>query len=93
MKGFGVPVVFDGTHSVQLPGGQGTSSGGQREFVAPLTRAAVAIGVNALFLEVHDNPDRAKCDGPNMVTLDGLPELLKNALRIDRLVKKGECNA
>ncbi len=93
MKGFGVPVVFDGTHSVQLPGGQGTSSGGQREFVAPLTRAAVAIGVNALFLEVHDNPDLAKCDGPNMVTLDGLPELLKNAMRIDRLVKKGECNA
>jgi 2-dehydro-3-deoxyphosphooctonate aldolase (KDO 8-P synthase) len=92
MKGYGVPVVFDATHSVQLPGGQGTSSGGQREFVAPLTRAAVAIGVDALFLEVHDNPDRAKCDGPNMVTLDGLAELLKNAQRIDRVVKKGECN-
>ncbi len=89
IKGFGVPVIFDATHSVQLPGGQGTSSGGQREFVAPLAKAAVAVGVNALFLEVHENPDSAKCDGPNMITLEGLAELMDIALRIDRLVKEG----
>lgn len=82
MRGLGYPVVFDGTHSVQLPGGAGGASGGQREFVAPLVRAAVAAGVDALFLEVHPDPDRAPCDGPNMVPLSELPALLACARRI-----------
>ncbi|NLW36653.1 MAG: 3-deoxy-8-phosphooctulonate synthase, partial [Syntrophorhabdus aromaticivorans] len=69
MKSFEAAVVFDATHSVQLPGGMGSSSGGERRFVAPLARAATAIGINALFLEVHDNPDTAKCDGPNMISI------------------------
>ena len=65
MKQFGCPVVFDATHSVQLPGGQGMSSGGQREFVPPLARAAVACGCQGLFMEIHPDPDKALCDGPN----------------------------
>ncbi|OQX15918.1 MAG: 3-deoxy-8-phosphooctulonate synthase [Desulfobulbaceae bacterium A2] len=76
------PVVFDATHSVQLPGGAGTSSGGQRQFVAPLARAAVAVGVDALFLEVHPEPDRALCDGPNSLLLAEVEPLLRRLLAI-----------
>lgn len=90
LRGFGVPVVFDATHSVQLPGGQGSASGGQREFVAPLVRAAVAAGIDALFLEVHEAPDRALCDGPNMVPLAELEPLLRMAQRIHGLVRGDE---
>ncbi|MFZ1201426.1 MAG: 3-deoxy-8-phosphooctulonate synthase [Desulfobacterales bacterium] len=89
VKKLGAAVVFDATHSVQLPGGQGTSSGGQREFVDPLTRAALAIGVNAVFLEVHDRPEFAKCDGPNMITPEQLSAWLPLWLDIDQLVKTG----
>jgi 2-dehydro-3-deoxyphosphooctonate aldolase (KDO 8-P synthase) len=89
MKSFEAAVVFDATHSVQLPGGMGSSSGGERRFVAPLARAATAIGINALFLEVHDNPDTAKCDGPNMISIDQLAQLLPTLLQIDSLVKRG----
>ena len=81
------PVVFDATHSVQLPGGQGTSSGGQREMVSYLARAAVAVGIDGLFLEVHPDPDCALCDGPNSLAVDDLPDLLRMLVRIDRLVK------
>lgn len=77
MKEFGYPIVFDATHSVQLPGGQGNASGGERRFVAPLARAAVAIGIDALFLEVHESPDDALCDGPNSINLSDLRLLLK----------------
>ena len=77
------PVVFDATHSVQLPGGQGTASGGQREMVAPLARAAVAAGCAGLFLEVHEAPDESPSDGPNMLTLEELDELLPVLVRID----------
>ena len=77
MAGFGLPVVFDATHSVQLPGGQGTSSGGQRQFVAPLARAAVAAGAHGVFLEVHEDPDRALSDGPNSLPLTQVPQLLE----------------
>ena len=87
IKNLGVGVVFDATHSVQLPGGQGERSGGQREFVDPLTRAALAVGVNAVFLEVHDRPEFAKCDGPNMITPEQLEKWLPLWLKIDRLVK------
>jgi 2-dehydro-3-deoxyphosphooctonate aldolase (KDO 8-P synthase) len=84
----GYPVVFDATHSVQLPGGQGTASGGDRQFIAPLARAAVAAGVDALFLEVHENPDIALCDGPNSVLMTDLPELLRQILNIDKAGKR-----
>jgi 2-dehydro-3-deoxyphosphooctonate aldolase (KDO 8-P synthase) len=84
LRRFQVPVVFDGTHSVQTPGGQGASSGGQREFVAPLLRAAVAVGCDALFLEVHPTPDQALSDGPNMLPLQALESVLTAAQRIDR---------
>jgi len=77
MQKTGCPVVFDATHSVQLPGGAGTSSGGQREFAPVLARAAVAAGADGVFLEVHEDPDKALCDGPNSLPLDQLPELLK----------------
>jgi len=83
----GYPVVFDATHSVQLPGGQGTSSGGQREFVPPLARAAVAVGVAAVFIETHEAPDNAPSDGPNMVPIEQLQGLLSMMRRIDRVVK------
>ena len=82
MQALGCPVIFDATHAVQQPGGQGTTSGGQREFVAPLARAAVAVGVNGLFLEVHPNPDKALSDGPNMVPLHRLEALLSQLLAI-----------
>ena len=83
----GYPVVFDATHSVQLPGGQGTSSGGQREFVPPLARAAVAVGCAAVFIETHEAPDTAPSDGPNMVPIDQLEGLLSVMRQIDRVVK------
>jgi 2-dehydro-3-deoxyphosphooctonate aldolase (KDO 8-P synthase) len=83
----GCPVVFDATHSVQQPGGQGTSSGGQREFVPVLARAAVAVGVAAVFIETHEDPDRAPSDGPNMVPLKDLPALLDQLQAFDRLAK------
>ena len=87
MRAFGVPVCFDATHSVQLPGGQGSSSGGEREFVEQLAKAAVAVGVDALFFEVHDDPDNAPCDGPNMLPLDRFAEILDRILAIDDLVR------
>jgi 2-dehydro-3-deoxyphosphooctonate aldolase (KDO 8-P synthase) len=85
----GAPVIFDATHSVQQPGGQGSSSGGQREFVPVLARAAVAVGVAGLFIETHDNPDQAFSDGPNMVPLDEMPALLARLMAFDRLAKNG----
>ena len=78
----GAPVIFDATHSVQQPGGQGTSSGGQREFVAVLARAAVAVGVAGVFIETHADPDKAPSDGPNMLRIDDLPRLLDQLLAI-----------
>ena len=84
----GYPIVFDGTHSVQQPGGQGDKSGGQREFVEYLSRAAVAVGIAAIFLETHQDPDNAPSDGPNMVPLDKLDELLHQIVEIDNLIKK-----
>jgi 2-dehydro-3-deoxyphosphooctonate aldolase (KDO 8-P synthase) len=82
------PVVFDATHSVQLPGGQGTSSGGQREFVPVLARAAVAAGVSGLFMETHPDPAKAMSDGPNAVPLGKMKALLETLLDIDRVVKR-----
>lgn len=87
MKETGFPVVFDATHSVQLPGGKGSSSGGEREFVSCLAKAAVAVGIDGLFLEVHPNPKKALCDGPNSIKLDGLPEFLRRIKELDRVVK------
>jgi 2-dehydro-3-deoxyphosphooctonate aldolase (KDO 8-P synthase) len=89
MQALGCPVIFDATHAVQQPGGQGTTSGGQREFVAPLARAAVAVGVDGLFLEVHPNPDKALSDGPNMVPLHRLEALLSQLLAIRAAVADG----
>ena len=83
----GCPVIFDATHSVQLPGGLGTSSGGQREFVPVLARAAVAVGVAGVFMETHQDPDNAPCDGPNMVPLHEMEPLLAQLLEFDRLAK------
>ena len=83
----GCPVVFDATHSVQQPGGQGATSGGQREFVPVLARAAVAVGVAAVFMETHQDPDSAPSDGPNMVPLKALPALLETLMAFDRLAK------
>ncbi|KMK77391.1 3-deoxy-8-phosphooctulonate synthase [Alkalihalobacillus pseudalcaliphilus] len=88
MNELGVPVVFDATHSVQIPGGNGTTTGGKREFVPYLSRAAAAVGVSSLFIETHPNPDLAESDGPNMVKLNELEEVLKPILDIDRLVKQ-----
>jgi 2-dehydro-3-deoxyphosphooctonate aldolase (KDO 8-P synthase) len=89
MRSSGYPVVFDATHSVQLPGGQGESSGGQREFVEYLSRAAVAAGIDGIFMEVHEDPDKALCDGPNSIPLSELALLLKKLRAIDALVKQG----
>jgi 2-dehydro-3-deoxyphosphooctonate aldolase (KDO 8-P synthase) len=83
----GAPVIFDATHSVQQPGGQGTSSGGEREFVPVLARAAVAVGVAGVFIETHQDPDRAPSDGPNMVPLKDLEALLRRLMEFDRLAK------
>ncbi len=87
MRNTGCPVVFDATHSVQLPGGQGTSSGGQREFVPVLARAAVAAGISGLFMETHPDPDRAPSDGPNQWPLARMRELLETLIALDRTVK------
>jgi 2-dehydro-3-deoxyphosphooctonate aldolase (KDO 8-P synthase) len=87
LRALGYPVIFDATHSVQLPAGQGACSGGQREYVFPLLRAAVAAGVDGLFLEVHPDPDRAPCDGPNMLPLSELRGVLEVALRIHEAVR------
>jgi 2-dehydro-3-deoxyphosphooctonate aldolase (KDO 8-P synthase) len=87
MRETGCPVVFDATHSVQLPGGQGTSSGGQREFVPVLARAAVATGISGLFMETHPDPAKAKSDGPNAWPLDRMESLLSALVDLDRLVK------
>lgn len=84
----GCPVVFDATHSVQQPGGEGATSGGQREFVPVLARAAVAIGVAAVFMETHENPDAAPSDGPNMVPIKQLPAILETLVALDRIAKK-----
>jgi 2-dehydro-3-deoxyphosphooctonate aldolase (KDO 8-P synthase) len=86
----GYPVVFDATHSVQQPGGMGDKSGGQREFVEHLARAAIAVGVAAVFMETHPDPDNAPSDGPNMVPLSKMPGLLKQLLEIDKLIKNGK---
>jgi 2-dehydro-3-deoxyphosphooctonate aldolase (KDO 8-P synthase) len=88
LKETGYPVVFDATHSVQQPGGQGTTSGGERRFVPVLARAAVAVGVAGVFIETHQNPDKAPSDGPNMVHLKNLPELLRTLVAFDRLAKR-----
>ncbi|MCH7921533.1 MAG: 3-deoxy-8-phosphooctulonate synthase [Nitrospinae bacterium] len=87
MRSFGYPVVFDATHAVQLPGAQGGSSGGERRFIPHLARAAAAAGCDALFLEVHPNPEKALCDGPNQWPLEELPALLEPVLAIDRIVR------
>lgn len=87
MRASKAPVVFDATHSVQLPGGQGHSSGGQREFVPVLARAAVAVGISGLFMETHPNPAKALSDGPNAVPLDRMKELLESLLAIDSVIK------
>jgi 2-dehydro-3-deoxyphosphooctonate aldolase (KDO 8-P synthase) len=88
MAEFGYPVVFDAGHSVQLPGGRGTASGGQRQFIRPLARAAVAVGVAGVFLEVHEDPDRALSDGPNSYRLADLPELLAELKQLDAVAKQ-----
>jgi 2-dehydro-3-deoxyphosphooctonate aldolase (KDO 8-P synthase) len=84
----GAPVIFDATHSVQQPGGQGASSGGEREYVPVLARAAVAVGVAGVFIETHENPDSAPSDGPNMIALKDLPPLLERLMQFDALAKK-----
>ena len=90
MRRYGVPVVYDLTHSLQLPGGQGESSGGQREFAPAMLRAAAAVGIDGVFLEVHPDPDNALCDGPNMISLDHVEGMLRTAKEIDDLLK-GAC--
>ena len=87
MSKFGFPIVFDATHSVQQPGGMGEKSGGQREFVPFLARAAIAVGVGAIFMETHEDPDNAPSDGPNMVPLSEVKNLLKKLTEIDKIVK------
>jgi len=88
MRSFGCPVIFDATHSVQLPGGARGSSGGQREFIPPLARAAVAAGLDGIFMEVHPQPDKALCDGPNSIPLDQVESLLKTLLKIHAVVSE-----
>ena len=89
MRETGCPVIFDATHAVQLPGGAGTASAGQRQFVGALSRAAVATGIDGLFWEVHEDPDRALCDGPNGLPLDQVEAQLRQLLAIDAIVKEG----
>ncbi|UCD66934.1 MAG: 3-deoxy-8-phosphooctulonate synthase [Deltaproteobacteria bacterium] len=88
MRSLGCPVIFDATHSVQLPGGAGGSSGGQREFIPPLARAAVAAGLDGIFMEVHPNPEKALCDGPNSMPLDQVESLLNTLLKIHAVVSE-----
>lgn len=90
MRTYGYPIVFDATHSLQLPGGKGYASSGQREFIPHLARAAVAAGCDAVFMEVHPDPDNAPCDGPNMLKIDSLPALLSELIEIDKIVKRLE---
>lgn len=87
MRKLGVPVVFDATHSVQIPGGLSSCSGGNREYVFPLMKAALSIGVDAIFAEVHPEPEKAPCDGPNMLYLDDVEEVLKTAIKLDDIAK------
>jgi 2-dehydro-3-deoxyphosphooctonate aldolase (KDO 8-P synthase) len=87
MRSFGCPVIFDATHSVQLPGGMGGSSGGQREFIPTLSRAAMAAGIDGLFMEVHPDPDKALCDGPNSIPLNEVEALLKQLLVVREAVR------
>lgn len=93
LAGFGAPVIFDATHSVQQPGGQGTSSGGQREFVSVLARAAVAVGVAGLFIETHPDPDNAPSDGPNMIALRDFPALIAGLQEFDAVAKRQAARA
>jgi 2-dehydro-3-deoxyphosphooctonate aldolase (KDO 8-P synthase) len=88
MAKFGAPIVMDATHAVQKPGGQGTSTGGNREMAPYIARAAVAIGVAAVFMETHEDPDRAPSDGPNMIKLKDVPALLSELVELDRIAKK-----
>ena len=90
MKKTGFPVIFDATHSVQLPGGRGGSSDGQREFINPLSKAAISIGIAGIFIETHDDPDNAPSDGPNMLHLKNLEKLIVQLSKIDNLIKSGE---
>ena len=90
MRAFGYPVIFDVTHSLQLPGGQGSRSGGQREFAGPLARAAAAVGVDGLFMEVHPDPDKALCDGPNMLRLGNVLPLMKTVREIAAIADRRE---
>ncbi|ANM29489.1 2-dehydro-3-deoxyphosphooctonate aldolase [Acidobacteria bacterium Mor1] len=90
MRDLGAPVCFDATHSVQLPGGQGASSGGERQFIPMLARAAVAAGVDAVFFEVHDDPANAPCDGPNQIPLQQFPEVVDSLLAIDTALRRRE---
>lgn len=87
MRQYGYPVIFDATHSVQLPGGRGNASGGERQYVAGFVRSAVAFGCDGLFLEVHENPDKAPCDGPNMINFTQLENILKEVLKIEKVLK------
>jgi len=87
MREHGYPVIFDATHSLQQPGGQGTTSGGQSEMVPDLARGAVAVGCDALFMEIHTDPSKALSDGPNMLQIDLLPELLEQLVILDQVVK------
>jgi 2-dehydro-3-deoxyphosphooctonate aldolase (KDO 8-P synthase) len=82
MRSLGCPVIFDATHSVQLPGGAGGSSGGQREFIEPLARAATATGIDGLFMEIHPEPQKALCDGANSIALDDVEDVLKRIIKI-----------
>ena len=88
MREFGCPVVFDATHSLQLPGGLGNFSGGQRDLIPSLMRGAVAVGCDVLFMEVHPDPDNAPSDGPNMLKLENLPALLRQAMALDSVSRK-----
>jgi 2-dehydro-3-deoxyphosphooctonate aldolase (KDO 8-P synthase) len=90
MADLGYPVIFDATHSVQLPGGLGSASGGQRQYVPALARAGVAVGCDGLFLEVHEDPSRAPCDGPNMLPMKDLAEILKSLMEIHHLLREVE---
>lgn len=88
MRSFDCPVIYDATHSVQLPGGAGGSSGGQREFIEPLSKAAIAAGIDGLFMEIHPDPDKALCDGPNSIPLDQVEELLTKLVKVRKAVEE-----
>jgi 2-dehydro-3-deoxyphosphooctonate aldolase (KDO 8-P synthase) len=88
MSSYGYPIVFDATHSLQQPGGLGLTSGGQREFIPILSRAAVSVGVSGLFVEVHEKPHRAPSDGPNMLKMSDLESLLTKLIEIDKIIKR-----